>query len=118
MHKTVLFYSKSHPTPNKHLYFLAKHDCASARCLALRTTNGGFKNSFIPRELSPTHLVAPQEVEMWHDGFPTIHFRLPDLTVDFVLPRTPFLTSRLEHIARLEAQYKYVLSVVNLPPMD
>ena len=67
---TYTTYMYSTPLNKKH-YFLAKHDCV----LALRTRNGGFKNSFTPGGTLPTHLVAPMKWKCDMMGFLTNTFQ-------------------------------------------
>ena len=56
-------------------------------CLALRTRNGGLKNSFSPGELSPLIQLLPRSGNVSMMGFLTNTFqyvRLPDLKVDLL----------------------------------
>ena len=58
----LIMYSYNHQLFNI-TCITAIHDLCiwEARCLALRTRNGGLKNSFIPGGTLPTRLVAPRK---------------------------------------------------------
>ena len=61
-------------------------------CLALRTRNGGLKNSFIPGGTLPTHPATPKKGKYDMMGFLTntlqyFSLKLPDLNTDFLFLR-------------------------------
>ena len=71
-----VYFINGNPNPILRTLYLNMFVHWEARCLALRTRNGGFENSFIPGGTLPTHLVAPKEWRCDMTGFLTIHISI------------------------------------------
>ena len=114
------------------LYCIATHMLSwITGCLALRTRNGRFKNSFIPGGTLPTHPVAPKKWKCDMMGFLTNtlqYVRLPDLKVDLLFLQDPISSSSNKTHASDRAHgwtrifwklkaYEYALAVVYTYPL-